>query len=186
MSASTSAGFSARRELRLRTGDMHDRVDTLFTQADLSTRDGYARFLTAQARAHLSVEDALDAAGAATFVTDWNRRRRSALLLDDLEHLGMTPPALMRHEVARTKAAVIGGIYVLEGSRLGGSLLKRSVAPGLPISFLSAGDPDGWRRLIQIIDAELSTEDELDAAVDAARAVFAAFEASARHSLEVN
>lgn len=181
-----SARPSARRELRLRTADMHDRVDSLFSGADLSTRDGYARFLIAQARAHLSVEDALDAAGAATFVDDWNQRRRSALLLDDLERLGLSPPAKLHHEVARTMAAVIGGIYVLEGSRLGGALLKRSVAPGLPVSFLSASDPVAWRRLIQIIDARLSTEDEIAEAVDAARAVFMAFEASAQQSLEVN
>lgn len=181
-----SARTSARRELRLRTADMHDRVDALFTQADLSTRDGYAGFLIAQARAHLSVEDALDAAGAATFVTDWNQRRRSALLLDDLEQLGLAPPARIHHEVARTKAAVIGGLYVLEGSRLGGGLLKRSVAPGLPVSFLSASNPAAWRRLIEIIDARLCNEDEIAEAVDAARAVFTAFEASAQHSLEVN
>lgn len=181
-----SARPSARRELRLRTADMHDRVDSLFSRSDLSTRDGYAGFLLAQARAHLSVEDALDAAGAVNFVADWNQRRRSALLLDDLERLDLTPPARLHHEVARTQAAVIGGIYVLEGSRLGGALLKRSVAPGLPISFLSASDPAGWRRLIEIIDARLSTEDEISAAVDAARAVFETFEASAQHSLEVN
>lgn len=181
-----SASTSARRELRLRTADMHDRVDALFTQADLSTRDGYASFLTAQARAHLSIEDALDAADAATFVEDWNKRRRSALLLDDLEQMGLMPPAKLNIAVTGTKAAVIGTIYVLEGSRLGGGLLKRSVAPGLPVSFLSASDPTGWRRLIEIIDARLTTEDEIDEAVDAARAVFAAFEASAQYSLEVN
>jgi heme oxygenase len=165
---------------------MHDRVDSLFSRADLSTREGYAEFLTAQARAHLSVENALDAAGAADFVSDWNSRRRSALLLGDLEQLGLTPPALLHHEIARGEAAVIGGIYVLEGSRLGGALLRRSVAPGLPAAFLSASDPAAWRRLIEIIDDRLRNEDEIAAATRAARDVFATFEASAQHSLEVN
>lgn len=180
------ARFSARRELRLRTADLHERVDAVFGCAHLSTRDGYAGFLTAQARAHLAVEHALDAAAAPAFVPDWNTRRRSALLLDDIKRLGAPPPARMHHAIARTQAAVMGGIYVLEGSRLGGALLRRSVAPGLPASFLSACDPAAWRRLIELIDARLVTPEEIGEATNAARAVFETFERSGQHIPEVN
>lgn len=177
---------SARRELRLRTADMHDRVDSVFSGTDLGTRDGYAAFLLAQAAAYLPVEAALTSAGAGRFLADWNHRQRSALLLHDLQQMDVPPPVSPPHVVTPTQAAVMGGVYVLEGSRLGGALLRRSVAPGFPAAFLSAGDPASWRRLIQIIDDRLVTTDEIAEAVDAARDVFSTFERSGRQFLKAN
>lgn len=165
---------------------MHDRVDAIFSHVDLGTTDGYGRFLAAQAAAHLAVEDALTEAGADRVVPDWNSRKRSALLLDDLDKMGVTPPPRPQHDAGTTTAAIIGGIYVLEGSRLGGSVLKNSIAPDFPARFLSASDPAAWRRLIEIIDARLTTADEIAEAVDAARAVFTTFEQSGRKFLRVN
>lgn len=170
----------------MRTADMHDRVDGVFSSTDLGTRDGYAAFLLAQAAAYLPVEAALTSAGASTFLADWNHRQRAALLLHDLQQMDVSPPVSSLHVVAPTQAAVMGGIYVLEGSRLGGALLRRSVAPGFPASFLSAGDPASWRRLIQIIDDRLITADQIAEAVVAARDVFQAFERSGRQFLKAN
>jgi heme oxygenase len=43
---------------------------------------------------------------------------------------------------------------VLEGSRLGGTVLSRRIGPGLPRAFLlSAHPPGGWRAVMAAIDA---------------------------------
>lgn len=59
--------LSGRTALRDATGESHDRVDAVFSAIDLSNLTQYGRFLTAQAAAHLPVEQALDAAGAAAW-----------------------------------------------------------------------------------------------------------------------
>ena len=45
--------------------------------------------------------------------------------------------------------ALLGGLYVIEGSRLGGALLKRGLPAGTSARFLNApAEPGAWRRLI--------------------------------------
>lgn len=170
--------------LRAATGGHHDRVDALFSRADLTTRAGYGRFLQAQAAAHLPVERALDAAGAGKVLADWSQRERAALLRADLAALdlpvadGDTGP---RYD---NPAAILGGVYVLEGSRLGGTLLKRSVAEGLPTAFLGAADSAAWRGLLAHLDTALDSGDKRDAAIAAAQQTFKMFEAAGRQYFE--
>ena len=52
-----SSTFSARGALRAATAAHHERVDAVFSRADLTKRDHYARFLQAQAGAYLPVAE---------------------------------------------------------------------------------------------------------------------------------
>lgn len=170
---------TARMMLRAATAAHHDRVDAVFSRADLTDRDGYGRFMLAQAAAHLPVERALTAAGAADVLPDWAERQRAPLILADLAALGLTPPDSPDSDVALTfdtPAEMLGGIYVLEGSRLGGTLLERSVPEGFPTAFLGAGDSAMWRRLLAALDAQLDSTAKRQAAVAAAGRVFDNFE----------
>lgn len=169
----------ARAALRAATGPLHDRVDAIFSTFNLTTLDGYRRFLTVQARAHLPVEAALTAAGAGAVLPDWSERRRADLLLGDLAALGIQAPEGPSGITFDGAEAVLGGVYVLEGSRLGGTLLRRQVPPELPCAFLDASDPAGWRRLLAILEARLVTAAQREAAITAAATVFTAFEAAA-------
>lgn len=175
-----SAGLALRRA----TAEAHAEVDGLFSQVDLASAAGYRAFLSAQARAHLPVEAALDAAGAERVFADWPQRRRAALLRADLEDLGgtITPgPAPLLTDAAE----IAGAAYVIEGSRLGGALLRRSVGDGLPTRFLSApAEPGGWRALLLRLDEVLADDADLDRATDAARRVFALFAAAGRTMTE--
>ncbi len=170
--------MSARTALRTATRAEHDRVDAEFSAHDLNSRDGYARFLRAQAAAHLPVERAIEAAGATDLLPDWAARRRADALLADLAELGVAPAAEENFTIGRGEASLLGAIYVLEGSRLGGAVLRRQISAGLPARFLSPGAPGAWRSLTDRLDERLRSPAAIDEAIASARAVFACFEAA--------
>ena len=176
---------SARSALRHATSSDHERVDAAFSRFDLASRDGYGAFLVAQAAAHLPVEAALDEAGVVRILPDWPQRRRGERLRADLAAMGLAEPAADTGIQAlpaalADEAGMLGAVYVLEGSRLGGALLRRSVPDGLPVTFLDAGDSATWRTLLATLDERLCSEQDRAHAVSAAARVFAVFEASGR------
>ena len=178
--------MSARAALRGATAAEHHRVDAAFSRFDLATPGGYRRFLLAQAGGLLPIERALDEAGAADVLGDWPPRRRGVLLRADLEELKVTPPELFfGPDFFSGEASILGAIYVLEGSRLGGAVLKQAVPGHFPRRFLEARHVAGsWRKLLQSLDDLLIRPDDLDAAVRAAKGIFARFEAEAGAQLE--
>lgn len=169
---------SARAVLQAATHDHHDRVDRVFSHARLDERGSYGAFLRAQAAAHLPVEAALAAGGVAGLIPDWSARRRGDLLRDDLEALGLDVPVPAGSMVFESDAALLGGVYVLEGSRLGGAMLKRSVPADFPTRFLGGVDSAAWRSLLRMLDVELDDALKRSAAVAAACTVFELFETS--------
>ncbi|RHW17372.1 hypothetical protein D1610_10375 [Sphingomonas gilva] len=177
---------AARLTLRSATAEHHDRVDKVFSAAALDRREGYGQFLTAQAGALFATERALDNGRAETVVPDWPSRRRAELLRGDLIAFGLSPPPPLDRLELNGDAALLGAIYVLEGSRLGGALLKRSVPAHFPTAFLSGGNSLSWRRLLSIIDERLKAADDMNSAITAASEVFALFERSGRMFLRAN
>ena len=176
---------NARAILRAATTSHHQRVDDTFSAYALSDPASYRSFLRAQARAHLPIEHALDAGGIVSIVPDWAARRRNAGLHLDLAELGLEVPLPVGTLALRGDAALLGALYVLEGSRLGGTLLRRSVAPGLPTRFLAKVDPAAWHALLLLLDTELNTDERLGAAIEAAREVFDLFDTSGRSCSEL-
>ncbi|HEX8534793.1 MAG TPA: biliverdin-producing heme oxygenase [Allosphingosinicella sp.] len=177
--------MSARAALRAATSEDHERVDRLFSRFDLGSPDGYRLFLTAQAAAHVPIEAALDAAGAEALLPDWRARRRSHLIEADLAELGCTLPDPVELPVLADTAAIMGALYVLEGSRLGGAVLKRELAPHAPMRFLAAEQaPGAWRKLLAKLDESLYQPALVEAASQTARLVFRRFEIAARRHLE--
>jgi heme oxygenase len=172
--------LNARFALRDRTGKAHERVDAAFGRFDLTDRHSYADFLTGHASALLPLEEALTSAGAAGLTEDWASHRRAPLLLADHGALDVAPPPLVPAPDFADEAEMLGGLYVLEGSRLGGAVLRKAVPPHLPAAFLSAPQaPRRWTRFASELDLLLDTPSRLDAAVHAALACFACFERAA-------
>jgi heme oxygenase len=180
----TAPPISARFALRSATADAHARLDALFSSFDLADPADYGRFLQAQAGAFAPMEAALDAAGVTAIVPDWPDRRRSHALSADLSGLGLTEPAPVAVPVLTTEAAILGALYVLEGSRLGGALLVRTVPDGLPKTFLTPGNPAAWRAFVTLLDERLSSSTALEQASGAAASAFQAFASSASQILE--
>ncbi len=169
--------MSGRQALRRATRPDHEAVDAAFSRYDLSTLAGYGRFLAAQARVVGAVEERAEAGGAGSHIEDWPLRRRAGRLAADLEELGILAGPTVPVAPLSGPAAVLGAVYVLEGSRLGGTLLSRGLPAGAPARFL-AGDDDNaqrWRTLVALLDRRLTAEDDLRIAVASARSVFQAF-----------
>lgn len=177
--------MSARAALRLGTRAEHERVDRLFGALDLALPGDYRRFLAAQAAAFLPVEASLEQAGIAAVVPDWPERRRSCFLRDDLAALGAELPAPEAVPELGGGPEILGALYVLEGSRLGGAALRRGLPAQAPQSFLNhPQSPGAWRKLLETLDHSVYETATLDAALGAARTVFGCFEAAGRRILE--
>ena len=172
--------------LRAATRAAHDRVDALFGDYDLGRRDDYCRFLTAQAAAFLPAEAAIDRAGGDELFPGWAETRRAGLLRADLEGLGLETPTAIPAPDLHSAAAVAGAAYVLEGSRLGGAMLARSVAAGAPRQFLTAPQrPGQWRDFLARLDKLLPSDADRREAVDSAARTFEVFARAARLSTDV-
>ena len=160
--------------LRTATAGDHDRVDAAYAGHDLADHGDYVRFLRAHARALPAAEDAL----AIRDLPRW--RRRTQLLAADLTTLGTTMPDPLDFVLPAGRAAALGALYVVEGSRLGGVMLARRVADTLPRAYLDARHERGeWRALLAAIDADIG-DDTIAEAVVGAHAVFALYAAAAR------
>jgi heme oxygenase len=157
--------------LRSATGGDHDRVDTAYGDFDLAAPDSYRAFLHAHALALPAAEDALAAVpGLPHF------RARTPLLAADLAALDEAMPPPLPFALPAGDAAAWGALYVVEGSRLGGIMLARTVPDGLPIAYLGARHLSGeWRELLGALDnaATLAGSDVwIDEAITGARATF--------------
>jgi heme oxygenase len=120
---------------------------------------------------------------------NWSRRRRAALFAADLRALDAVGPTPVPHlsAVAGTDEA-LGGLYVLEGSTLGGVLIDRHLAalPGLAGVRLRAFSPYGsetgamWHAFRTATRGRVAAGGDAAAVVGAARTTFAALAAWCR------
>jgi len=142
-----TAPTTAQRFLRDATHVDHERVDALYSRFDLADRASYAAFVQAQARALFALEAALIAFPA---LPAW--RARSPLIAQDLADLGLPLPHPAPVGPLHDDAAACGTLYVLEGSRLGGSILAKRVGTDFPAAFITAShQPAEWRALLGAI-----------------------------------
>jgi heme oxygenase (biliverdin-IX-beta and delta-forming) len=112
-------------------------------------------------------------------------RNRATLLTQDLAHLGVTAVNFAHPDLPRfdNLAELLGAMYVMEGSRLGGQLIARHVDAVLGTSageasryFRGFGDETGlkWREFLRILEMEIS-EQQTGSAIQGAKKMFTAF-----------
>lgn len=162
--------------LRTATRDPHRRLDRHPLLAPLTsssvTRPDYARALAALHGPHGAIELALHGFAPANLFP-----ARVLALAEDLSDLDATPQPLRAEPPAlRTPAMLIGAMYVIEGSNLGGTVIARELARHLPAGtpmrfFGGASGAVRWRRFWQFVSGRTSPA-ALDETVDAARATF--------------
>ncbi|WP_343343024.1 biliverdin-producing heme oxygenase [Sphingomicrobium sp. XHP0239] len=167
--------MSVRFALRDGTHDKHQALDARFAALDLSNRADYVHFLKAQAAALLPLEATLDHAGAAQLLDDWPGHRRGAALVADLDALGERIPTPVRVPSFLGPPDILGALYVLEGSRLGGKMLVKQVPDALPTAFLSHRPPLAWRDFVALLEQNLASPVDRAVALRAAEAAFDVF-----------
>ncbi len=180
-----TADLSRRFRLRTATSRAHARLDALVEAgAFLRSRNRYHGYLYATYRARCAAEAGLDAAHAEISYAAWPSRRIATALRADMADLDPTAPleaAVALH--FGSAPAVLGGLYVLEGSALGARLLASRLVPiGLSEHFggrhmrAQTSDPAAWRQFVKILnDYPMSAAEEADCIASAA-AVFECFE----------
>lgn len=121
-------------------------------------------------------------------VPDLSRRRKANLLLQDLNAAGYTgpvpslPPALPS---ITSQEEAWGALYVLEGSTMGGAVIAKMLRARIDLPteatrFFDAYGPERetlWRRFLQALDANLSSDADVAAATEGARRTFHYFHA---------
>lgn len=142
---------SLRDRLRAATADSHAALDAQVAAWKIETPLGYGAFLSASALAMAPLELALERAGVAEWLPDWELRVRRTALARDLAALGLEAPPFAAAHVSSPDFGV-GLLYTLEGSRLGARFLARQVRAaghGLPLSYLTQGEGDDlWRTFL--------------------------------------
>ena len=110
---------------------------------------------------HAGAEAALEPWLAAVPGLDYQARRRGPSLDRDLAHLGEEPPGPCPVPPPASRAEALGFLYVLEGSTLGGQVIrKRLLKLGRSLDGLSFLDPYGpatgerWKAFLAVLDRE--------------------------------
>lgn len=171
--------------MREATAAEHARLDARLGALELCTVAGYRKFLEINAAALLPLEQSLVRAGVRDVLPDWDHRARSNAILRDLARLGGTPRLLDVPELP-DRFAVLGVLYVLEGSRLGAAYLLREVRrcsdPVMSSNTAFLGQGAGrplWPSFLAVLErhaAELADDDDIAAP---ARRAFSVFEQAA-------
>jgi heme oxygenase len=153
--------------IRLHTRRLHDALDSRLVLSNLTNRMGYVDYLLINWPC-VSIEEALERAGIDQVLLDWERRRRRAALVKDLEGLGVRPPSYAALTIDSDIGSLLGWSYVLEGSRLGARVilqtLMTSAEPDITrvTAFLRHG---GGERLWESFKVEMAKINDDPAAI---------------------
>ena len=169
------------RRLREATAADHARLEVLSDiPARLKSRRKRTAVVAGFLRLHREVEAALEAWLEDVPGLEFADRRRSALIAVELATLGGTAhPDAPWPFVVGSRAEALGAFYVLEGSTLGGRVIRRELeaagADFTGLGFLDVhGDRTGerWRAFLAVLAAHAT---DADAEADMIRGAQAAF-----------
>ena len=180
---------AVRTRLRAETQVWHDRVEELFDlPRQLRTTEDYRRVLADLLGFHAPMEAAVGRIDWTDVPLDLARRCRTPLVERDLRALGLSQavidalPRCSRLPQPTDRAAALGCLYVLEGSTLGGQVVRRHVqaalgpeVAGATAFFGSHGPAVGvlWRDFLVLLEKECATEAAIRSAAAAATRSFA-------------
>lgn len=175
--------------LRQGTGPCHKALeDRLPFFDERFDRCAYQRLMTAYYGFHAPLEQAL---GGFLPALDQPRRAKTPALALDLQNLGLTPaqidalPLCSALPRITDQAQALGVTYVLEGSTLGGQVLKRAMAERLTLGAHNGGaflDVYGaqtgslWRAFLEILEQAPDSPADQARVAQAAIDTFTCFE----------
>ena len=169
--------YSERRfEIRNRTRDSHERLDAAV--GGFETLQAYRRYVAFLGTFRATMDGPL---AAVAWPQDWRWRPTavSPAIAQDAADLGLPPARALAAEIdLAAPSALIGALYVLEGSTLGARVLRqRAAALGLGDAFgarhlaLMSNDIAQWQSFLLLLDGARDFDPARAAA--SANAVFA-------------
>ncbi|TFD49643.1 hypothetical protein E3T55_11255 [Cryobacterium frigoriphilum] len=174
--------------LRRETADLHAAVETATgLPGSIRSRVDYRTLLYRlhgfHRAAEVSLADSQWAQAWAVLDIDLRRFRRSHLIEKDLQDMQASPPVDASPITGISCfPGMLGCLYVLEGSALGGRVIGpaiRSSIGEVPTRFFESGDrghPSPWRTLTEALQRFDGGADGSSLVVDGARRTFLSFE----------
>lgn len=166
---------SRRHVLRQRTLEAHQQVDAAVGTFD--SHFAYARYLTGQLAFRRCVEEALARTDWPAVFGAWRPLTVAPLITQDMDDLGLRDEEPRLSPLRLEAGDVIGTVYVLEGSGLGARVLRQraerlgfTAGHGARHLAVQAGNQDGWREFLRLIEA--AEPFEMERTVAAAQAAF--------------
>ena len=175
--------------LRQRTRAQHEKIEgSIDLQGALRSREGYRRLLEGYLGLYRPYEALL--AGQTEAVREivaWPLHARVPLLERDLSLLGASVGEIAAVPESeglpdlRCEDAMLGALYVVEGSQLGGQYIYRQIEEKLGLDedsgaafFFGSGSKTGgeWKRFTALLDASVK---DAEVAAEAACGMFEAF-----------
>lgn len=184
---------SRRMRLRDATAERHRALEEAVEHRGFfADQDAYSGYLERLYALYSVLEPALASAGAAELLPDWPRRRKLPALAEDLAVLSGRRPMrpsesaegiALTGSAAVTRRSLLGTLYVVEGSTLGGALLARRAAMlGFTrergARYLDIYGPERarmWRGFLGVLETAPLAPCEEAAMLDAAQRTFSLF-----------
>ncbi len=181
---------SLRETLRWSTRDSHAALDALFVRVvDPRETALYDAFVRMNHACHAQIEPILEASPLAAVVALDPASSRLAALRRDMDRLALAPLELPPFALqAPSLAQAAGVVYVIEGSRLGATVISRRLEAAARAGegersrdyLTDSAEPKAFAVLMDGLAALDWTEDDLNDAAQAAAATFDQFALAAR------
>ncbi|WP_345949860.1 biliverdin-producing heme oxygenase [Mucilaginibacter sp. PAMB04274] len=167
----------------------HQQLEKMLVQRMKAIRstDGYIDLLQLFYTYFGGLEQEIDRYITATELPDYQQRRKSAALANDITALGGTPQAKAFGTALPTiqnTTQAYGALYVIEGSTLGGKIISKMMAQQLDIKdstglsfFNSYGDNTElmWDTFKQTLNNRVKSEGEAAEVIESANQTFGKF-----------
>lgn len=178
--------LNVRQTLKKATSGQHGEIEkNMNLMSPEMNRTRYKNLMARFAVFFNKIEEEIDHREDLPIELEWDKRKKCDLLARDLQLLGMRPansnlPEEFQPPLKRLPE-VLGALYVLEGSTLGGQMLAAHFTDKLSITsdtggayYNAYGSQTGayWRKYIEVLESKITTEADLQLAVNAARKTF--------------
>lgn len=158
------------------TASLHRQVDSLFSMDRITTPRGYGAMLMSHAAVVPGTEAFLRRSRHLVDLPRFEERMRTTALENDMRALKLAPASAAPMSFLNSRGAVAGLLYVLEGSRLGATVIRRRLAKSgasYPTDFLSHGENCGfWQSYLSWLQSTQWSPDDLVDMRDSAVALF--------------
>ena len=175
-------------DLRQNTKNYHQQTETVLVGRirKIETLDDYTRLLQLFYGYFGGLEKKIDTAINKTALPDYDERRKTVSIANDLKKLGAGVPLTAANgqlPEIKSHLQAMGAMYVIEGSTLGGKIISKMIGQKLAVgedvlSFFNGYDDNTdhmWTSFKQALNRQAQNHTEADVVIKAANETFLQF-----------